>query len=237
VLSRPLPPAWRAAPGRLLQHLGGAWWGPLVLTLPLLMASHGHVKGIVAPHGSLLPHWSEWLHNGLFFAAGLALYGAHGVLLPLYARHAWRCVALGLLVFIAVLVLGDLPNRGVTMPQADLWMAAAYNLASWWWSAAAIGLFLLYLPAQRPALAYLSDSAYWVYLVHFPLTIAFGALLLQLPLGALAKMLLNIGLTTAVCLWSYQLLARGRWIGGLLNGNRDTRAIPAETSPRAAGAP
>ena len=236
LLARHLPPAWRQAPARLLQRLAGAWWGPLVLTLPLLLASLGHLKGIVAPHGSLLPHWSEWLHNGLFFAAGLALYGARGVLLPLYARHAWRCVALGLLVFIVVLVLGDLGNRGVAVPQADLWMAATYNLASWWWSAAAIGLFLRYLPAQRPALAYLSDSAYWVYLVHFPLTIGFGALLLHAPLGAPAKMLLNIGLTTAACLTSYQLAVRGRWIGRLLNGERAARPRLA-TAPSAGPTP
>jgi hypothetical protein len=209
-----------------------------VLTLPLLVASLGHLKGIVSPQGSLLPHWSEWLHNGLFFATGLTLYGARGVLLPLYARHAWRCAALGLLVFIVFLVLGDLARRGFAVPQADLWMAATYNLASWWWSAAAIGLFLRYLPSQRPTLAYLADSAYWVYLVHFPLTIAAGALLLHAPLGALAKMLLNITLTTAVCLASYQLLVRGRWIGRLLNGDggadRPRKGAPI---PRGATAP
>jgi hypothetical protein len=223
VLARWLPAGWRTAPARLLRHLAGAWWGPLVLVLPLLAASIGQPNGIVAPQGSLLPHWSEWLHNGLFFAVGLALYGARAVLLPLYAWRAWWCVALGLVPFAGTLVLGGLRLRGVVVPQADLWMAFAYNLASWWWSAAAIGLFMRHLRVQRPALAYLSDSAYWVYLVHFPLTIAFGALLLHAPLGALAKMLLNIALTTALCLASYQLLVRGRWIGRLLNGDRGSR--------------
>jgi peptidoglycan/LPS O-acetylase OafA/YrhL len=228
VMARRLPASWQAAAARQLQRLSGAWWGPLVLVLPLLVASLGHLNGLLAPHGSLLPHWSEWLHNGLFFAVGLALYGARAVLLPLYARRAWWCVALGLPFFGAAMVLGGLRQRGVAVPHADLWMAAVYNLASWWWSAAAIGLFLRYLPVQRPALAYLSGSAYWVYLVHLPLTIAFGAALLHAPLGALVKMLLNIGLTTAVSLASYQLLVRGRWIGRLLNGATvQRRAAPA----------
>ncbi len=234
VLARRLPPGWRAAPARLLRQRAGAWWGPLVLVLPQLVASLGHLNGIVAPFGSLLPNWSEWLHNGLFFAAGLALYGARAVLLPLYARRAWWCVALGLPFFMAAMVLGGLRQRGVAVPHADLWMAAVYNLASWWWSAAAIGLFLRYLPAQRPALAYLSDSSYWVYLVHFPLTVLFGAALLHAPLGALAKMLLNITLTTAVCLATYQLLVRGRWIGRLLNGDGSART--RDRSPAAASA-
>ena len=238
VLARRLPPSWQAAAARLLQRLAGAWWGPLVLVLPLLLASLGHLNGIVAPHGSLLPHWSEWLHNGLFFALGLALYGARAVLLPLYTRRAWWCVALGLPFFLAAMVLGALRQGGVAVPHADLWMAAVYNLASWWWSAAAIGLFLRHLPAQRPALAYLSDSAYWVYLVHFPLTVAFGALLLHAPLNALAKILLNIAMTTAACLASYQLLVRGRWIGRLLNGDREARRRKAaDTAPRAAAVP
>lgn len=237
VLARRLPPSWQAATARLLQRLAAAWWGPLVLVLPLVVASLGHLNGIVAPHGALLPHWSEWLHNGLFFAVGLALYGARAVLLPLYARRAWWCVALGLPFFLAAMVLGALRQRGVAVPQADLWMAAVYNLASWWWSAAAIGLFIRHLPAQRPALAYLSDSAYWVYLVHFPLTIAFGALLLQAPLGALTKMLLNIAMTTAVCLASYQLLVRERWIGRLLNGATVRRRVASATVPLPRSAP
>jgi glucan biosynthesis protein C len=232
VLARRLPRAWCAAPARLLRRLGGAWWGPVPLTVPLLVASLGHPNGIVAPHGSLLPHWSEWLHNGLFFAAGLALYNARDTLLPLYARRAWWCAALGLPPFVAVLVLGGLAQRGVAVPQADGWMAFTYNLATWWWSAAVIGLFVRYLPAQRRWLAYLADSAYWVYLVHFPLTVAFGATLLHAPLGASAKMLLNIGLTTAACLISYQLAVRGRWIGRLLNGHRHARSRLA-TAPGA----
>ena len=238
VLARRLPPSWQAATARLLQRLAGTWWGPLVLVLPLLLASLGHLNGIVAPYGSLLPHWSEWVHNGMFFAVGLALYGGRAVLLPLYARRAWWCVALGLPFFLAAMVLGALRQRGVAVPHADLWTAAVYNLASWWWSAAAIGLFLRHLPAQRPALAYLSDSAYWVYLVHFPLTVAFGALLLHAPMGALAKLLLNIAMTTAVCLASYQLLVRGRWIGRLLNGDRAAgRRNAGAAGPRAAAVP
>ena len=233
VLARRLPPAWRAAPAGLLRRLVGAWWGPLPLTLPLLLASTGHLNGIVAPHGSLLPHWSEWVHNGVFFVAGLALYGARDTLLPLYARRAWWCAALGLPPFVVVLVLGGLAQRGVAVPLADGWMALTYNLATWWWSAALIGFFVRYLPARRRGLAYLADSAYWVYLVHFPLTVAFGAMLLQAPLGAGAKMVLNIGLTTAACLASYQLAVRGRWIGRLLNGPHAARRRPT-TAPDAA---
>jgi glucan biosynthesis protein C len=213
-----LPRAWADATPRLLRRLISCWWGPLVLTLPLVAAGMGHPHGIVAPHGSLLPHWSEWLHNGLFFAVGLALYGERETLLPLYARRAWWLAAAGLPFFLASGALVAAVQQGRAPVHAEAGIAAAYNLATWCWSGAAIGLFLRYLPRRRPLLAYLADSAYWVYIVHFPLTVAFGALLWHAPLPALAKIGLNIALTTASCLLAYQVMVRGRWIGRLLNG-------------------
>lgn len=229
-IGRRLPAAWARVLPQGLRLLISRWWGPLVLTLPLVLAGLGHPHGVVAPHGSLLPHWSEWLHNGLFFAAGLALYGARDTLLPLYARHAWPLALAGVPFFLAAGGLVEAVQQGRAPAHATAWTAAAYNLATWCWSGAAIGLFLRYLPRRRPLLAYLADSAYWVYLVHFPLTVAFGALLWHAPLPALAKIGLNIALTTATCLLAYQALVRGRWIGRLLNGT------PKPVAAAAAGA-
>jgi hypothetical protein len=59
-----------------------------------------------------------------------------------------------------------------------------------------------------------------VYLVHMLGTIGFGILLFNAPLGALAKMGLNIAATSLVALASYQLLVRHTPIGRLLNGQR-----------------
>ncbi|NRF69904.1 acyltransferase family protein [Aquincola sp. S2] len=227
-VSRRLPAAVAQTAPRLLQRLISRWWGPVVLTLPLVLASLGHPYGILAPQGSLLPHWSEWLHNGLFFAAGVVLYGARETLLPLYTRHAWACLAAGLPFFLASGAIVGLAQQGRALPHSEAWTAFAYNLTSWLWSAALIGLFLRYLPRRRPLLAYLSDSAYWVYIVHFPLTVLFGALLYDAPLGALPKMLANITLTTAACLLTYQAIVRGRWIGRLLNGA--ARPVPPLTA-------
>lgn len=218
-----LPPALGSALPRLLRGLGGRSWGFLLLALPLLLAGASYPNGFITPTGSLLPPWTEWLHNGLFFAFGWALFGARETLLPRYARRCWWLALAGLPFFVAMLVVVGLQKRGLVLPHAALLSGYAYNAASWLWSLAIIGLFLRYLPQHNRRLAYLADSAYWVYLVHLPLTVGFGALIYGLPLGALAKMLLNIGLTTLVCLASYQLFVRGRWLGRLLNGEREAR--------------
>jgi glucan biosynthesis protein C len=46
------------------------------------------------------------------------------------------------------------------------------------------------------------------------------------PFGPVTKMALNILATTAACLLSYQLCVRHTLIGVLLNGRRQTRALP-----------
>lgn len=157
---------------------------------------------------------------GFFAALLLAGRGPRGMArqrlaLPfaLYRRR-WAAYAVaGLPLFLLSLALYD-----GNAPAG--WVALAYNGASWLWCFALIGLALRVLDARRPLLAYLAESSYWVYLVHYPLTIAFGALLYGPDLPAELKMLINIAATTAVCLASYQLVVRSTWVGALLNGRR-----------------
>jgi glucan biosynthesis protein C len=206
-----------ARAGGILQKLGSTWWGLLVLTLPLLVAGLGYSNGFVTPSGSFLPLWSEWLHHGLFFAFGIALYHAQWDLFALYKR---RWVPYAVVGFVAYLATGAL----VEAKAHPLWTSFAYNACTWFWSFAVLGLGTRFLATPKPWLAYLADSSYWVYLVHMPLTVAFGALLYGLSLPALAKMGINIAATTALCLASYHLLVRSTWVGVLLNGRRRARA-------------
>ena len=80
------------------------------------------------------------------------------------------------------------------------------------------------LPRRSAWLGYLADSSYWVYLVHMPMTIGFGALLFGLEWPAGAKIGLNIAATSLLSLASYHLLVRYSAVGTLLNGQRHTRA-------------
>jgi surface polysaccharide O-acyltransferase-like enzyme len=214
--ARWLPARLFAGPAKVLQTLGAAWWGPLVLVLPLVAAGWDYPRGLLRPGGAFVPPWTEWLHNGLFYVFGVALFHQQWQLFDLYRRR-WGAYALaGLVPF---LVSGALFEHG----GAAGWIAFSYNLASWLWSFALIGLALKVLDGRHAALAYLADSSYWVYLVHLPLTMLFGLLLYAAPLPALAKMPLNIAATTLVCLASYHLFVRFTWVSVLLNGKRHAR--------------
>lgn len=219
--------------------LGASVWGVAVLCLPLAVAGAFYRMGVVEPGGAFLPPLTEWVHNGLFYVFGWYLYRHQQALFGLYMRR-WAAYALaGLVFFLATGALVELLRQSragpvaMAMPALPFWIALVYNAASWLWSFALIGVFLRYLQRPHIWLAYLADSSYWVYLVHMPLTIGFGAVLYGVPLPALVKILINVLATTVVCLASYHLLVRFTAISTLLNGRRHTRQ-PVATEVRAA---
>lgn len=208
------------------------WWGLPLLALPMAIAGMAYPAGMLAPSGSFIPNPSELVHNGMFFVFGWAVYRHRDVLLAQFAERCWWYAAAGWLPYLlsGALFLQFMQDPAA-LPQIELIIAYSYGLSSWIWSIALLGLFARYLHSQNAVLRYLSDSSYWVFMVHMLGTIGFGALLYKVALPAEAKMLINIAATTAACLASYHLLVRNTWVGVLLNGKR--RSAPT-TPARAA---
>lgn len=229
-----LAPLARAIPQGLVAC--GSWvfgrgvcgaWGPLVLALPLAWAGAFYQEGFLTTQGAFVPPLAEWLHNGLFYGFGLALYTQRAVLLPQLAQ-GWRWRAgVGLVFFVGSMGLVTLQSaHGLALANFAWWSALVYNLCTWFWSLALMGLFLRHVHGNRPTLRYLSQASYWVYLIHLPATIGFGALLYEAPLSAGAKMALNILATSAVSLLSYHVLVRSTPLGWLLTGQSHPWVLP-----------
>lgn len=212
--------SWRAAPGAL------SFW-----PCPWAVLGASYKEGMVVASGAFIPPLAEWLHNGLFYLFGLALIAHRERLLALYQRRWSRYAGAGLLCFIAALTLMELRrDHGAVLPNPVFWFALAYIACAWLWCFALIGLFLRYVSRPHPVLGYLAQSSYWVYVIHMPATIGFGALLYGADLPALVKMSLNILASTAVSLLSYHFLVRSTPLGSLLNGRRYPRAPLAGVS-------
>lgn len=213
-----------AAGAAFLRRLGASWWGFLVFGFALMAVGMHYPYGLLHPSGQFLPPVAEWLHNGLFFAFGAAMYVHRDELFALYARRWWVYAVAGIVPF---MLTGALMEKRAG-PMA---IGFAYNCATWLWSFAAIGIALRLLARQNAWLGYLSRSSYWVYLIHLPLTVLFGLMLYGQPLPALVKIAINIAATTAVALATYELYVRSSWVGQLLNGRRDP---PRHATPLAA---
>lgn len=231
-LEKFIPAAVKSGVQRLFGALASNWWGFLILAMPIALAGIGFRAGMITPTGSFIPNLKELVHSGMFFLYGWTVFRLREQLLDQYARHCWKFVAGGLVPYlISASLFLVYAKDPAAIAHFDLLLAYVYGSASWLWSIALIGLFVRYLPTQNRVLRYLSDSSYWVFLVHMLGTIGFGILLYNAPLGAVSKMVVNLLATTASCLLTYQLFVRHTWIGVLLNGTRHPRAAVALAVP------
>ena len=82
------------------------------------------------------------------------------------------------------------------------------------------GLFIRYGSNHSKRMRYISDSSYWVYLIHLPLTVIIPALIWELPFHAIFKFIIVLVITTIICFLSYHYLVRNTFIGKFLNGRK-----------------
>lgn len=83
-----------------------------------------------------------------------------------------------------------------------------------------IGLFRKFFSAKMPKIRYISDSSYWLYIIHLPVIQILQALFANWELPSVIKFILITILTTVIILLSYEYLIRYTWIGTMLNGKR-----------------
>ncbi len=207
------------------QILATRWWGCVVLTLPLVGIGIFYRDGILSPDGAFLPNWKELGHNGLFFLFGWLFYSCRDKLFQHYQTLVWRYFLMGNVLFVASLFALHAKDQGL-LPEwsVNLSIGFVYNISTWLWCFALLGLFLRYFPHHNKVMQYLSNSSYWVYLIHLWGTMGFGILLYHVDLPAIVKIMINIALTTVFAVATYHILVRYSFIGRFLNGHKHTRS-------------
>jgi len=214
-LSRLLPESVRQAITMAYRWGLQRWYAPVLCALfswlPL-KAMHGGLKDC----DGFVPELIILIAYVVPFGFGWLLYPNRD-LLPRFQRHIWLYVALTLPAWLIWAGLGK------THP----FLRAAGNAGlCWFWTFALIGLFLKYLSQPRPVVRYLSDSSYWLFIMHMPVVVGLQFALLPVPLPALAKIPIVLVLAIAILLASYDLMVRPTWVGALLNGRRYPRHLP-----------
>jgi glucan biosynthesis protein C len=216
-----------ARSGRLSRRIGTALAAPggvLLAALPYALALlvQGEAgAGIIEPY-TLVPVLGASIGYLGAFLVGWFLHAAPEALSR--AERPWIVhLVLAAVLTPAALLLGDLP---------PLLGAMVHALAGWAWVYGLLGLCARVLSGGHPAVRYLADSSYWVYLWHFPLL-----LLVALPLADTdwpwpLELALALAAVMAVLLLSYDLLVRGTWLGRWLNGHRRESVLRARMARR-----
>jgi len=218
-LPHPRVPVWVVTPPWCL-----VWLVPLTAVTQMAMNGGGTQPGF-GPDTSagIVPMPHVLAHYAIFFGFGAGLFSAHGTAGRL--GRGWQVqLSLAAVLFVPALGLALHAPWGRTLVADDgarvVLASLGQSLYAWLMTFGLMGLCERVLARERPAVRYVSDASYWLYLIHLPLVIAGQALLRDAALPALAKYLLLTTGVTALLLLTYGWFVRYTWVGALLNGPR-----------------
>lgn len=209
------------------------WLVPLTMLTQSVMHDGGAKPGFGADlSAGLLPMPHVLAHYAIFFGFGAMVFARPGATRGL-GRGWWLMLpiaaALFPLAFVSELRLPAGSELAGSEDTRHLIATVTVVVYAWLMVLGLMGLFERLLNRERPWVRYVSDSSYWLYLLHLPLILGGQALLRTVQLPALAKLALLIVVTTAILLATYRYGVRYTWIGRLLNGRRTPRDDPAST--------
>jgi surface polysaccharide O-acyltransferase-like enzyme len=199
-----------------------------VLTFLTLLPMH---SGILDTP-SAIPELRVLGAYAVFFIFGWLLFRRRD-LLGLFGGRAWHYLAGALLFAAANLAAVKLQQdlRPARSAAAILATAATDALFCWLMIFALMGLFLRYANQANERVRWISDSAYWIYLVHPVVLLGIQIVLRDLHIAPVLKFVLTLGPSLGILFASYEWMVRGRWLGWLLNGT--PRAAKRAVQPQA----
>lgn len=174
--------------------------------------------------GQVVYEAAQLAYQGYFFVVGVYLFRLHREIAPM-KRYAWVYLLLAQAVFVVICIMHtgwlDDSYGDEHHPAFGVGLAVSVALFCWLmiWGLIAIGLTVLDKP--RPVVRWLSDSAYWVYLVHLPLVGLLMVTAADWPVSPWIKFFLIVSVTSVLTLYSYQWFVRYTFIGRMLNGPRN----------------
>lgn len=204
---------------------------PALLALPVAAVLAGKADwvewwGIPTPERGLVPNAPAALAYGLAFGLGWAVHRLEGGLLPL--ARLWSVhLAIALALTVAALMMAPVPMAEPQLAGRDQPVfALLYAGMIWFWTFGLIGAALRFIRRESPAVRYMADASYWLYIIHLPPVIALQAIVADWPLPAELKQLVIVAVAMAIMLASYHWLIRYSFMGEWLNGRRARRAHP-----------
>ena len=192
------------------------WWMVPLTLLPQLLMGTMSPRMHFGPDTSIgiLPQPHLVAYYAIFFGFGMSVFISGQKADSLGRWWPWHLLG-ACLCFPAA--LATMANPVLT--------AVLQILFAWLMCFGFIGMFRRWCSAESRVMRYISDSSYWLYLMHIPLVITLACLMQTWKLPIVLKLSIICTGTTLILLMTYQLFVRYTWIGLMLHGPRDRRDL------------
>jgi peptidoglycan/LPS O-acetylase OafA/YrhL len=195
------------------------------LTCPILFLMR---DGAIDDPSGFAPEGRIFIAYLVFFGWGWLLWRDADLLLvlrrlpqgPIFMTIGVVAALLGYSIWYWLRATGTQMVLGVV---ASAWCLA---VAMWLFVFGFIGIFFRVLERFVPRIRYLSDSSYWLYLVHMPVLLVFQIAAAETSWPPALKALVVFAASLATLLASYHVLVRPTWIGAILNGRKCSSGVP-----------
>tara|TARA_Y100000590_G_scaffold294172_1_gene331463 strand:- start:123 stop:1295 length:1173 start_codon:yes stop_codon:yes gene_type:complete len=162
------------------------------------------------------------ISTGIYFAFGYSLYW-NKTLFAFIKSHWEKYLVASILLFLVHTALEE-NFTSLDFESYDGLMWIAFLLVkisnAVFFSLAFIGLAEERFGSYKPAVRYISDGSYWIYLIHLPVVTFITFSMFEFRLAAEIKFLIATSLTSIICLLTYKYFVRSSFVGKLLNGKQ-----------------
>lgn len=199
----------------------------LLLVLPvfiLLMPFKTAEIGIGT--GSIFPRLNYLSFYGFFFLLGLLLHCQIADLKKV-CSNTWVGLVGGTLAALLFIFLRDYESLLIFNKVGILYLCKLLTaLSAVLLTFGFLGLFMRYFSFESKKFRYISDSSYWVYLIHLPFVITVQALLVTLHIPVGIKFLAVLFISSFLSFATYEWFVRYTIIGTWLHGSRERKTTP-----------
>lgn len=165
---------------------------------------------------SFVPDFNTFIYYFTFYSIGWLLYQSKH-LLHVFKKNDWVNIILGIGLFSVYFFMRKSLNKES--------LIIIKSIMVWFFIFGITGVFIRYTSNHCARMRYISDSSYWVYLVHVTLTAFIPSFIVDWPVPSTVKMLFVLVTSGIICFVTYHYFVRATFIGRFLNGRRYSRKI------------
>ena len=170
----------------------------------------------VATSTSFVLDLNTFLYYIFFYLVGWILFKSKH-LLDTFKQSDWISTIIGVLLFSVYFFMRESFSLEVII--------IIKSLMVWVFIFGITGLFIRYGSNHSSTMRYVSDSSYWVYLVHLPLTAIMPSLISGWPLTATLKFFFVLIASGIISFVTYHYFVRETFVGKFLNGRKYSKKL------------